>query len=348
MRSKHFRAEKDLKRSHARRVDLARSIPDRILSERGDVMRSLLTFFFISLIFITSCGGGSEVAIQDGSSSAPEFARTSEDPGDAGARQAPESSRSVSLDTSLQTSPTARKVIRNAELTLESDDPEKTQKQVSAIAESKGGFVTETQQSSSDRRGTARDTILVSLRVPADKFAETVEETRRTAGRVVFENIKGQDVTEEFIDIEARLKAHRALEDQFLEIMKRANTVADALNVQRELANVRAEIEKIEGRKRFLEDQVSLSTIKLRIQTPAAISASGADFGQRLVEAVSTGFDAALGFVLGMVTVVIALIPFLVFICLPILLVLRYFWKRLKRRRTAAAIIKDELVEVSE
>lgn len=311
-------------------------------------MRSLPAFFFIYLIFITSCGGGSEVAIQDGSSSAPEFARTSQDPGDTGARQAPETSQSVSLERSSQSSPTTRRIIRNAELTLESEYPEETQKQVSAIAESKGGFVTETQQSSSDRRGSARDTILVSLRVPAEKFAETLEEIRKIAGRVVFENIKGQDVTEEFIDIEARLKAHRALEDQFLEIMKRANSVADAMNVQRELANVRAEIEKIEGRKRFLEDQVGLSTIKLRIQTPAAISASGAGFGQRLIESVSTGFDAALGFVLGMITVVIALIPFLVFICLPILLVLRYFWKRLKRRRTASAILKDELVEVSE
>ena len=61
-------------------------------------------------------------------------------------------------------------------------------------------------------------------------------------------NFVENSVSEEFIDIEARLKAKRSLEAQFLEIMKRANSVEDALNVQRQLAEVRAEIEKIEGR----------------------------------------------------------------------------------------------------
>jgi hypothetical protein len=86
---------------------------------------------------------------------------------------------------------------------------------------------------------------------------------------VIVESVKGEDVTEEFIDIEARLKTQKALEAQFLEIMKRSNSVEDALNVQTEIARVRGEIEKIEGRKRFLESQASLSTIKIKLQTPA-------------------------------------------------------------------------------
>ena len=76
-------------------------------------------------------------------------------------------------------------------------------------------------------------------------------------------------MTEEYIDLEARLRAQRALEAQFLEIMKTANKVSDALEVQRELANVRSEIERVEGRRRFLENQSSLSTIKVVLQTPA-------------------------------------------------------------------------------
>jgi len=239
--------------------------------------------------------------------------------------------------------PTERKIIRNADIGLESSTPEEAQKKIASVAESAGGFVVETQQSSSDRRSGVRDTVTMTVRVPADKFNEALDEIRKAADRVIIETVKGQDVTEEFIDIEARLKAKRALEEQFMEIMKRANSVDDALNVQRQLAEVRGEIEKIEGRKRFLENQTSLSTIKVRIQTPAAISASGAGFFSKLAEAINTGIEAATSFVLGLVTFAIAVLPFIIFICLPVFLVLRYLWKRLRRRRTAAEIVEEEL-----
>lgn len=309
-------------------------------------MRTLLALLILSVFLFTSCGQAETSNSTANKPSAPEFARAADD-GSGGGRKSESPNgpapQTISLEKQSQAAVPERKIIRNAELTLESDDLEQVQKMISSIAEAKGGFVAEVQQSIANRRATGRDTVTIALRVPADRFAETLDEIRQTAGRVIFENVKGQDVTEEFIDIEARLKAHRALEEQFLEIMKRANTVADALNVQRELANVRGEIEKVEGRKKFLENQASLSTIRLKIQTSAAISASGSGFFYRLTDAVSTGFDAALGFILGLVTVLIAVIPFLLFICLPLFLVLRYLWKRIRRRRTAAEIAVDEL-----
>lgn len=238
---------------------------------------------------------------------------------------------------------TDRKIIRDAELNLESDTPEDAQKQIAAIAESKGGFVVETHQSSSNIRSSGRDTVNMTLRVPADKFAESVDEIRGTANRVLVENIKGQDVTEEFIDIESRQKAKRALESQFLEIMKRANSVEDAMNVQTQLAEVRGEIEQIEGRLRFLQNRIALSTIKVGIQTPAAISASGRGFFYRITEAAGTGFDAALDFVLGLITFVITIIPFLLFVGLPIFIGFRFVWRRLIRRQTAREIAGLEI-----
>jgi hypothetical protein len=183
----------------------------------------------------------------------------------------------------------------------------------------------------------------MTIRIPAGKFAAALDEIRKTAGRVVTEQVKGQDVTEEFIDIEARLRATRALELQFMEIMKRATSVEEALNVQRQLASVRGDIEKIEGRKRFLENQASLSTIKLRVQTPAAISASGSGFFYKLTESFGDGLDVALNFVLGLVTVLIAILPFLIFIVLPFYLVSRYLWKKARRRKTAAEIAEEEI-----
>ena len=236
-----------------------------------------------------------------------------------------------------------RKIVRHADLQMETDAPEQAQQKITAIAESKGGFVVESQQSSSDMRTSTRDTVTMTVRVPADKFNETLEEIRKQASRVVVETVKSDDVTEEFIDIEAQLKAKKSLEAQFLEIMKRANTVEDALGVQRQLAEVRGEIERIEGRKRFLENQTSLSTIKIRLQTPAALTANSAGFGYRLKESFGSGLEAALSFILGLVSFVIAILPFLIFIALPVYLIVRYILKKRRKEKTTSQIVKEEL-----
>jgi hypothetical protein len=253
----------------------------------------------------------------------------------------------ISLDqaTDSQNAPVnfSRKIIRNAELTLEADSPEASLQKITTIAEGKGGFVVESQESSSDVRTTEHDTVTMTVRVPAEKFNETLDEIRRSANRVIVENVKGEDVTEEFIDIEARLKAEKALEEQFLEIMKRANSVDDALNVQRQLADVRGEIEKIEGRKRFLENQSSLSTIKVKLQTPTVFSASSTGFFYRLAQSFSTGFDFALNFVLALVTFIVAILPFAVIIGLPGYFIVRYFWRRQTRPKSFGDIAKKEL-----
>jgi hypothetical protein len=247
-----------------------------------------------------------------------------------------------------QTTPSAvteRKIVRNADLQLEAESPEQSQQKISAIAESKGGFVVESQQSSSDARSAVRDVVTLTVRVPSAKFTEALDEIRKTASRVVVETVKSDDVTEEFIDIEAQLKAKKALEAQFLEIMKRANTVEDALNVQSELAEVRGEIEKIEGRKRFLENQTSFSTIKIRLQTPATFTETSTGFFDRFKQAFSSGFDAALNFVLGLVSFLIAILPFLILIVLPLYFVVRYFLRKRQNQLTAIEIAKEELKE---
>ncbi len=236
-----------------------------------------------------------------------------------------------------------RKIVRNAELNLESASPEESQQKITQSAESKGGFVVESQQSSSDVRVGTRDIVTMTIRIPAAKFTETLDEIRKTSSRVIVETIKSDDVTEEFIDVEARLKAKKSLEGQFIEIMKQAKSVEDALKVQTELSEVRGEIEKIEGRKRFLENQTSLSTIKIRLQTAQAFSTNSKGFFYELGQSIGRGFDVALGFILGLVTFLIAILPFLLFVVLPIYLLLRYFWRKRGRRKSVTEIAKEEL-----
>jgi hypothetical protein len=336
---------------------------------RRTMMRKtgLFTILFLICLAIAACGSGERAATdkaitatserQTSSTDAdiadkPSLASNSANTAMKVASTTTQSARSVLQDkisveqsrvSLTDTAPTDRKIIRNADLSLESEQPEETQRRITSIAESKGGFVLESQQTSSDSQATKRDTVTMSVRVPSANFADTLDQIRQTSDRVIFETIKGDDVTEEFIDIEARLKAKKALEQQFVEIMKRANNVEDALNVQSQLADVRGEIEKIEGRKRFLENQASLSTVKVKLQTPAAFSASSAGFSHKLGQSFATGFDFALNFVLGLVTFVVGALPFLVFIGLPCLLILRYFWKRSNTPRSVADLAKDEL-----
>ncbi len=236
-----------------------------------------------------------------------------------------------------------RKVIRNAELQLESESPEDAQHRITTVAETKGGFVVESQQSSSDDQAKKRDTVVMTVRIPADRFSDALNEIRDAADLVITETIKGEDVTEEFIDVEARIKTQKALEMQYMEIMKRANSVEDALYVQSELASVRGEIEKVEGRKRYLENQSSLSTIRIKLQTPAAFTATSGKFSGRLSESFGSGMDVALNFIFGLVTFAVGALPFAIVFGIPGFLITRHFWRKQKRPMSVRDIAKEEI-----
>lgn len=338
------------------------------LREKYMLRIKISAFVFLSAIFLVSCeqrgsqGDTSYTAMGNANSSSAQVAGRKQDGGGGGggreevqantsSNEGTTPSNQVPLDTadkSQVAKPIERKIIRNADLSLESEEPEVAQQKITSIAETNGGFVIESTQRGSDSTSTKRDTVTMSIRVPSEKFNESLDEIRKTASRVVVETVSGQDVTEEFIDIEARLKAKKALEEQFLAIMKRSNSVEDALNVQREISDVRSEIEQIEGRKRFLENQSSLSTIKVSLQTPKVISGASKGFFFRLTDSVGNGLDVALGFILFFISTLIAILPFMLLVVLPIGLIVRYFLRKesAKKRRVskaADAIVKEEI-----
>jgi hypothetical protein len=258
--------------------------------------------------------------------------------------------RGQSDDSSLAKADTAqaasqaieRKIIRNGKLTIESDSPTGGLSKITSIAESLGGFVI----TSEFKQGgaTASETVTITVRVPATQFNEALEKIRTTGNRIINENVTGQDVTEEFLDLEARIKTKKALEAQFLEIMKRAQKVSDALEVQTEIANVRTEIERMEGRKRFLQNQASLSTITITLQTPTPVilATSTKGFGHSVKQAFAEGIDLAANIILGLIQLIIVLIPITLFILLPIGLVLRFILRRLRANKKAEPIAQTQ------
>lgn len=234
-----------------------------------------------------------------------------------------------------------RKIIRNADITIEVSSTVDAQHQVTSIAESHDGFVVTSEAKQRESNDPAQRTLEIKLvvRVPSNQFGRAFDEIKKLAGNTPAEQVTSQDVTEDFIDLEARIKTQKALEVQFLEIMRQANKIADALEVQRQIAEVRTEIEKLEGRKRFLENRSSLSTINVNIQTPKPIiTVTQTGFGHSLREAVSDSISLASDMVLFFARSVIMLLPVFLFVFLPLGLVGRYLIRRAKRMRLAQAL----------
>jgi hypothetical protein len=247
-------------------------------------------------------------------------------------------SLSTAQNSQASVTVTERKLIRNAQMTLESGNPGESQRRVSSIAEAHGGFVVNSESSQANSEGQLKPqmTVTVTIRVPAARFDAAIGEIRGAGSRVSQDKITTQDVTEDYIDLEARIRAKQALETQFMEIMKQAKTVTDALEVQRQLSDVRAEIERLEGRRRFLENQTSLSTITVTIMPPSQI-VSSTGFLYSVKRAFAEGLDVAALITLGLIRLFIALVPILIFIVLPLWLLLRYLIRRGRRQQAAVA-----------
>jgi hypothetical protein len=107
----------------------------------------------------------------------------------------------------------------------------------------------------------------ISVRVPSDKKDEVLDKFRSFGVKVVSENVSGRDVTDQYVNIEERMKILMGTKQKFEEIMARAVTVADLLDVQRELSNLQGRIDSLQGQKEYLEKSADLTKITVYLST---------------------------------------------------------------------------------
>jgi Domain of unknown function (DUF4349) len=253
--------------------------------------------------------------------------------------QQQQGSRQVSLESVASAQAVERKVIQNAEMTIETNTPDEGQRKIAAIADKHSGFVviSESKQNKAVSQKVASKVVNIVVRVPAQQFETAIAEIRDVGGHVLYEKKSGQDVTEEYIDLEARIRTKKALEAQFLEIMKQARKISDALEVQTQLADVRTEIESLEGRRRFLENQSALSTINITLHTPTpVVAAATRGFLYDLKAAFGDGVDVGTNIFLGIIRFVIVMIPVTLFILTPGWFVFKWVRKRIPVQAKAA------------
>ena len=154
-----------------------------------------------------------------------------------------------------------RKVIKTAQLNIEVEDLNVAQKDVQDYVEAAGGFIASlTVEKTSETRTDAA----VVCRVPSDNFRQVYDKIKEL-GDVKHDQLGGQDVTEEYMDLQTRIENKRVELQRLREMFAQAKTVPDLLAVEQRLTEVQGEIEQLQGRMRYLKDQVGYSTITLSL-----------------------------------------------------------------------------------
>ncbi|HEV8549411.1 MAG TPA: DUF4349 domain-containing protein [Polyangiaceae bacterium] len=234
----------------------------------------------------------------------------------------------------------ARRIVKKASLELVVKGLGDAQAKAERIVEREGGFVASTENAAVTDDHQTEGYLTLTVRVPAEHFTKALEALRALGKGDGVERVTTEDVSEEFIDLEARLKVQRELETQFLDILKHADKVPDALSVQRELATVRTEIERMQGRKRFLEHETALSTITLTLKPePALVRATFGDFPDAVVLAASDSVNVGAKIVITAIRALGVCVPLLLSFGLPLAFALRALGRA--RRRKLPAPLPD-------
>lgn len=229
---------------------------------------------------------------------------------------------------------TARKLIKNAEMYLQVDDYDQALNTLKENVITLGGYITNETANAVDSRGTKRGNL--QIRIPQYRFDEFLI-GMDDFGKLKNSYIYSQDVTEEYIDVGSRLKTMRTKEERLLNILTQSGNLSDVLDVENELANTRAQLESLEGRMRYLNNQTEYSTVNISLEQVVAstqqVSASGLEgLGVRVKEAFIKAINNIfLGLGISIVFISAA-IPYLV--VAGILFVIVWgIWRGLKQKR---------------
>jgi hypothetical protein len=231
---------------------------------------------------------------------------------------------------------TNRIVIKNVDMSIIVDDPSASLDRISRLAEEMGGFVVSQrayQQVLSDGQEVVRGSITV--RVPAERLNDALERIRSESSKpIVRENIDSQDVTQEYTDLQSRLRNLEAAEAQLQEIMESANRTDDVLSVYNQLTQVREQIEITKGQIQYFEQSSALSSIAVELVPNASVqplTIAGWEPVGIAKEALQALISGLKGVAKVAIWTVLYALPMLVVVFGPLVvigLVVRHFWRR--------------------
>lgn len=210
---------------------------------------------------------------------------------------------------SAQAPRTLPQLIKKAELTLVVGSIDKTMQQVSALVKKQQGDILGFQDSQ-PTDPSSRQTASMQLRIPSQKLDATLDALAKL-GNVESRSLTAEDVSDQLVDFQARLKNLQKSEEALLKIMERSGSVRDVLQVSQQLSNTRESIERISAQLKSLQNQVAYSTITLNLQAAvSAAPASGTPVGLRVQESWGKATHSVGEFTMGLLSLTIWLFAF--------------------------------------
>ena len=242
------------------------------------IILSVITIFILLGISVTSLFGGRAAATPSanllpgaGGGADPQFQYSgapAEAPMPAVDLFSAEEAERQSVDSSVANQQGQdRLVIKNADLAIVVNDPEARMKEISAMAVEMGGFVVSSNlyQSYYGPNSVEVPEAMVVIRVPSERLDEALERIKEGSSDVQFENVSGQDVTSQYVDLQSQLKAKQAAEQKLLEILDQATRAEDVLAIYLQVQTVQSEIEVLKGQIQYYEESAALSSISTRL-----------------------------------------------------------------------------------
>lgn len=239
-----------------------------------------------------------------------------------------------------------RMIIKNADVRLMVKDTDVAIDRATQIIGDAGGYIVSSRVWYQDYYGNNLKYAAVTIGIPVDEFEHTLVRLRDLAIRVVDETAAGDDVTEQYVDLQSQLTNLEATRARIQEFLKDARTIDEALRINQELANIESQIEQIKGRMNYLNDRSAYSTITINFEpefpvltpTPTATPYPTAtpipwNPGQTLDDATDTVTVAYQGVANFLIWLVVVILPLI----LPPALILWGLWKLMNRKTVKTA-----------
>ncbi len=215
--------------------------------------------------------------------------------------EAVEAPREVTIDQSAEPQKQESiepKIIKEGNLRFETSDLEPTYQKI-IVAAKKQKATIQNDIEGKDYQSVFRNIV---IRVPSQNFDSFIKEISNGVTYFDRKEISSKDVTEEYIDIDARLKAKKILEERYFELLKKANKVSEMIEIETQLASIREEIDAKEGQLRYMKSRISMSTISIEFyKTVAEESGATSSFGSKLWNAIVSGFNSISTFLIGII-----------------------------------------------
>lgn len=300
--------------------------------------KSRISLFIITTLLLAACGAAQLASAPERGLAEPFMVEIESAEGDVFFAEDSVSSN-VAFNIESETVAVERLVIRNANLTLVVEDPAVSAAEISDMAETLDGFVVNSNvYQTTFAEGVFATQANITIRVPAERLDEALDQIKQDVVEVRSENISGQDVTQEYTDLESRLRNLEAAEEELREIMGSLTKAEDVLNVYQSLRQVREEIEVIKGRMQYFEQSARLSAISIDL-LPDVVSQPlqiGRWKPEGTAKAALEALISALQFLANTaIWLIIFALPVLALLSIPIWIIRRWILRRRVRKQVS-------------